>query len=80
MDQQRATSRNGLALLFWRCTQLAHSSRIASVATWLRGERHGLGKCTYPNGDCYIGDWRHGKRQGAGSLAHTASEGSYTRA
>ena len=47
---------------------------------FLRGERHGFGKCVYPNGDCYIGDWRHGEKDGAGSLAHTATEGSYTNA
>ena len=38
--------------------------------TFLDGKKHGLGRMTYPNGDCYHGLWEAGKRHGDGTYAY----------
>jgi hypothetical protein len=35
---------------------------------FVRGEGNGKGKCTYANGDYYIGDWKNHSPQGKGTL------------
>jgi hypothetical protein len=32
---------------------------------------NGYGKYTYPNGDSYVGQWEHGKRNGEGTMEYT---------
>lgn len=33
-----------------------------------RGQRHGIGTCTFPGGERYSGSWEKGKMHGEGTL------------
>ena len=33
-----------------------------------KGQRHGQGTMTYPNGDTHTGEWKDGKRHGQGTI------------
>ena len=37
-----------------------------------KGERHGHGTFTYPNGDIYTGEWRDGVQHGQGTLTFSS--------
>lgn len=37
---------------------------------WLKGQMHGAGSLTYPDGRIYEGEWDKGLRQGEGTLTH----------
>jgi hypothetical protein len=38
---------------------------------WSRGEMHGEGTFTWPNGYCYHGPWFRGRRHGNGKILNT---------
>ena len=40
---------------------------------FLNGVRHGRGTCFHANGECYVGEWKDGERQGAGQPRAGAS-------
>ena len=38
--------------------------------TYTDGKRAGTGKMTYPNGDCYTGEWKDNMMEGEGTYVY----------
>ncbi len=53
--------------------QATTRARSATPGELLDGQRHGFGRMTFQNGDCYEGGWAQGIRSGAGRLQSAAT-------
>ena len=63
--------RNGIEAELQMCSERFEPVDGADkVPTDSKQKVHGMAKCTYPNGDVYIGEFQHSKRHGHGTYTH----------